>query len=112
MPVLLQEKDTVEDYVILVNEQDEELGVREKLQARARSYMVPNRDLFRDWVESLSGLLAYREPRAGAYAFLEYQGPMPSTELGDRWGRGNRFCGFAVSRLFFVASLRHRYTLP
>ena len=33
MPVLLQEKDRLEDYVILVNEKDEELGVREKLQA-------------------------------------------------------------------------------
>ena len=46
-----------------------------RLQARARSYMVPNRDRVDAWAGDLDGLVRYREPQAGAYAFVELAFP-------------------------------------
>ena len=54
-----------------------------RLFARARSYMLPNRDLFREWVDGMEGLVDYNEPRAGAYAFVRYNAPIQSVALCD-----------------------------
>lgn len=58
--------------------------IRSKLFERARSYMVPNRDLFREWVDSLDGRVEYRAPKAGAYAFVSYRSAIGSEELCER----------------------------
>lgn len=55
--------------------------IQARLYERARSYMVPNRELFREWVEEFDGFLEYTEPSAGAYAFVKYNAEMSSIEL-------------------------------
>jgi aspartate/methionine/tyrosine aminotransferase len=55
--------------------------IKEQLHERARGFMVPNRDLFREWVSSLEGLVEYREPRAGAYGFVRYRAEVDSEPL-------------------------------
>ncbi|MEE2776391.1 MAG: aminotransferase class I/II-fold pyridoxal phosphate-dependent enzyme [Acidobacteriota bacterium] len=61
-----------------------------RLQARARSYMVPNRDRVDAWAGDLDGLVRYREPQAGAYAFVELAFPCDTVafcnELRERHG--------------------------
>lgn len=58
--------------------------IRTRLFERARSYMVPNRDLFQEWVASQQGRVSYRAPEAGAYAFVSYHLPISSVALCDR----------------------------
>ncbi len=45
---------------------------QERLFARARRMMRTNRDTFRGWTGRQNGALPYREPRAGAYAFVPF----------------------------------------
>ena len=45
---------------------------QERLFERARRMMRANRETFRDWTGRQNGALAYREPRAGAYAFVPF----------------------------------------
>ena len=46
---------------------------QERLYERARRMMRVNRETFRDWTGRQNGALAYREPRAGAYAFVPFR---------------------------------------
>ncbi len=45
---------------------------QERLFERARRMMRANRETFRDWTGRQNGALVYREPRAGAYAFVPF----------------------------------------
>ncbi len=47
---------------------------QERLFERARRMMRTNRETFRDWTGRRSGALGYREPRAGAFAFVPFFG--------------------------------------
>lgn len=49
-----------------------EPSIQERLFERARRMMRANRQTFRDWTGRQNGRLAYREPRAGAYAFAPF----------------------------------------
>ncbi len=57
--------------------------IQARLYERARSYMVPNRELFREWVGGFDGFLEYTEPSAGAYAFVKYNAEISSIELSE-----------------------------
>jgi aspartate/methionine/tyrosine aminotransferase len=57
--------------------------IQKRLWARARRFMVPNRERFRGWAAERDGL-HYDEPRAGAYAFVRYDLDVGSVELCDR----------------------------
>ena len=46
---------------------------QERLYERARRMMRANRETFRDWTGRQNGALVYREPRAGAYAFVPFR---------------------------------------
>lgn len=45
---------------------------QERLFERARRMMRANRETFRDWTGARNGAVAYRAPRAGAYAFAPF----------------------------------------
>mgnify|MGYP001570676113 CR=1 FL=1 len=58
--------------------------IRLKLFARGRSFMGTNWNQFKEWANGLGGVLEFAEPRAGAYAFVRYNGIERSRELCDR----------------------------
>ena len=53
---------------------------QERLFERARRMMRTNRATFRDWTGGQNGAIAYREPRAGAFAFAPFR---QNGRLGD-----------------------------
>ncbi len=57
---------------------------RERLYARGRRLLVENLEAFDGWLESLGGGFSFRPPRAGAIAFVRYEGGVPSVELAER----------------------------
>lgn len=57
---------------------------RERCYARTRDILRHNLPIARAWVESQGGRLTWREPAAGAMAFLKYDGTVPSITLADR----------------------------
>ena len=57
---------------------------REHCYARTRAILRHNLPIARAWVESFDGLLSWREPQAGAIAFLAYNADVPSLELAER----------------------------
>jgi len=57
---------------------------REKLYARTRGILQHNLPIMREWVAGFSGLLTFREPRAGALCLMRYQSGTPSYPLCQR----------------------------
>jgi aspartate/methionine/tyrosine aminotransferase len=57
---------------------------RERLYARTRAILQHNLPIMREWVEGFGGLLAFREPQAGALCLVRYHSAMPSYELCER----------------------------
>jgi hypothetical protein len=57
---------------------------RAALFARGRRLIGENRKLFADWVARFNGRLNYREPRAGAIAFVSYNNSIGSAEFAHR----------------------------
>lgn len=58
--------------------------VRLEVFDRGRRFLGANKEIFRGWVESFGGFLEYKEPAAGAYAFVKYHADIPSIELAAR----------------------------
>ncbi len=57
---------------------------REKLYARTRAILQHNLPIVREWAESFSGFLTFREPRAGALCLMRYASSTPSYPLCER----------------------------
>jgi aspartate/methionine/tyrosine aminotransferase len=57
---------------------------RERLYARTRAILRHNLPIMRGWIESFSGQLEFREPRAGALCLVRYHSSMPSYPLCER----------------------------
>jgi aspartate/methionine/tyrosine aminotransferase len=57
---------------------------RERCYARTRGILQHNLPIARAWVARQGGRLTWREPEAGAMAFLRYDGTVPSTALADQ----------------------------
>jgi aspartate/methionine/tyrosine aminotransferase len=57
---------------------------REKLYGRTRGILQQNLPVMRDWAESFSGFLTFREPKAGALCLMRYGSATPSYELCER----------------------------
>lgn len=57
---------------------------RKKLYSRTAAIIGSNMDMFRKWIDSFDGFLEYIEPKAGAIAFVKYNGDIPSIELADK----------------------------
>ena len=57
---------------------------REKLYARTRAILQHNLPLMRQWIESFSGFLTFREPKAGALCLVRYGSATPSYPLCER----------------------------
>ncbi len=81
---------TQHDYVtICPNKMSDEIARvavtnREKCYARTRELLTANLAIAREWVESFDGLLAWREPEAGAIALVKYRADIGSAELCER----------------------------
>ena len=57
---------------------------REKCYARTRTILQQNLPIAREWVAGFNGFLQWREPEAGAIAFLAYGSAVPSVDLVER----------------------------
>lgn len=57
---------------------------REKLYARTREILGHNLPVMRAWVKSFGSFLTFREPEAGAIAFVKYASGVPSVDLAER----------------------------
>ncbi len=57
---------------------------RLRLFERAARLLGRNQECFRTWASGLGGFLQYVEPKAGAFAFVQYNHDIPSVELAER----------------------------
>ncbi|HKE20821.1 MAG TPA: aminotransferase class I/II-fold pyridoxal phosphate-dependent enzyme [Bryobacteraceae bacterium] len=57
---------------------------RQKLYSRTCAILQHNLPIMREWAQSFSGFLTFREPRAGALCLMRYSSSTPSFELCER----------------------------
>jgi aspartate/methionine/tyrosine aminotransferase len=57
---------------------------RERCYVRTGAILRHNLPIIRAWIESFGGRLTWREPRAGAMAFVNYDSDLASLEIVDR----------------------------
>lgn len=55
--------------------------VRARILKRNRNIIRQNISIFTEWVEGHDGLLSFTPPKAGCYAFVKYDLPVPSWDL-------------------------------
>jgi aspartate/methionine/tyrosine aminotransferase len=57
---------------------------REKLYSRTRNMLNSNYRVMMEWIESFGDFFAYHAPQGGAFCFLKYKAPIPSSEICRR----------------------------
>jgi hypothetical protein len=59
-------------------------ATRERCYARTASILRHNLPIAREWIAGFGGRLTWREPQAGAIAFIKYDAGIPSLEIAER----------------------------
>jgi aspartate/methionine/tyrosine aminotransferase len=57
---------------------------RERCYARTRHILQDNLPIVREWIRGFNGRLSWREPAAGAIAFVNYAAEVPSVDIAER----------------------------
>ena len=57
---------------------------RERCYSRTREILQHNLPIAREWIAGFGGAVTWREPQAGAIAWIKYPGDVPSLEVAER----------------------------